>query len=654
MRSTLLELTGVSRHYSSGDDTVMALNNINIKIEAGEMVALVGPSGSGKSTLMNILGCLDQPTSGSYQVAGNATNAMSADDLARLRREHFGFIFQRYHLLPDLDALGNVSIPAIYAGQSASARRQRAQALLDRLGLSNRSHHRPGQLSGGQQQRVCIARALMNGGHVILADEPTGALDRYHGQEVIHILKKLHAEGHTVIIVTHDLHVAEHAQRVIEISDGEVVADRLQPNHAVDTPAKLPVAVQGNRTLARPVSWRSIGSSLLEACRMALLSMRAHRLRSFLTMLGVIIGIASVVSVVALGEGSRRKILESIALLGTNTIVIYPGRGYGDRNAEALRTLDADDAEALAQRPYADSVTPEVATAVTVRYRNVSVNASLKGVGEQYFRVHGLQMMAGTGFTSDGVRRQMQEVVIDDNARQSLLGKSRYPIGQVLMLGDVPCRVIGVVKSQGHMPDGTLSLWIPFTTALTRIIGQSQLQSIAVRVRDGASTLEAEQDMTRLLGLRHGATDFFVQNNDNIRRAVESTTTTMTLLGSMIAVISLVVGGIGVMNIMLVSVTERVAEIGVCIAVGARQADIMRQFLIESVLICLIGGVLGIVVAFGFGAVFSNMSSQFQMHYSLDAIAMACACSTLIGLVFGFFPARGAARLDPINALARE
>ncbi|AMP03801.1 MacB family efflux pump subunit [Collimonas pratensis] len=659
MKPALLELNGLYRRFPSGEETVTVLNNINLTIAAGEMVALVGPSGSGKSTLMNILGCLDRPSSGSYHVAGQATGDMPPDALAQLRREHFGFIFQRYHLLPDLDAASNVEIPAIYAGKPAAARKQRAHELLARLGLANRTHHRPSQLSGGQQQRVSIARSLMNGGQVILADEPTGALDSHSGQEVIKILQELHAEGHTVIIVTHDMHVAEYAQRIIEISDGEIIADRPSKSGGSSTAAQ-PAAAGAQRPqidLQQESSWRATGASLIEACRMALLAMRSHRLRSFLTMLGIIIGIASVVSVVALGEGSRQQILKDISFLGTNNITIYPGKDWGDEKAAAVRTLVSADADVLARQPYADSATPGVTTAATVRYRNISVSASLQGVGEQHFRVYGITMAEGRSFTPDSIRHQLQEVVIDHNTRQKLFGSRDDPIGQVLMLGSIPSRIIGVAKKESNSFGGggsNLTLWVPYTTAQTRIIGKSALQSITVRINDAASPAAAEKSIVKLLTQRHGSKDFFILNSDSIRKTIESTTRTMTLLVSMIALISLAVGGIGVMNIMLVSVTERIQEIGVRMAVGARQGDIMRQFLIEAVLVCLLGGVLGIGLALGIGVLFASFGGSFQMHYSLTSIVVACTCSTLIGIIFGFLPARNAARLDPVEALARE
>ncbi|WP_256981324.1 MacB family efflux pump subunit [Bordetella genomosp. 4] len=653
----LISLRDVWREFAAGDQTVAVLREVNLRIEAGEMVAIVGASGSGKSTLMNILGCLDQPSRGVYQVDGRATDTMDPDELAELRREHFGFIFQRYHLLSDLTAQGNVEMPAIYAATPRAARHTRAQALLRRLGLDQRLDYRPGQLSGGQQQRVSIARALMNGGRIILADEPTGALDSHTGQEVLRILEELNAAGHTVVIVTHDMSVARHARRIIEISDGRIVADR---RNAETLPAPAvapsdPVRAEPPSERARP--WQAELERINESLHMALLAMNAHRLRTFLTMLGIVIGIAAVVTVVALGEGSRQKILADISEIGTNTVGIYPGKDFGDEKASTIRTLVPADADALARQTYVDSVTPEAATTASLRYRNVSVNGSIQGVGEQFFRVRGLKLAQGQFFDAEAVTRRAQEVVIDENTRKALFGNHTDPIGQVIFLGTVPARVVGVtVRKESLFGDSqTLSVWIPYTTALSRLLGQQHLRSITVRVSDTMPTKLAEQAITRLMMQRHGAKDFFVFNTDTIRQTIERTTTTMTLLVSAIAVISLVVGGIGVMNIMLVSVTERTREIGVRMAVGARRGDIMQQFLIEAVLVCLIGGMLGILLSLGLGVLVAQLSGgSFRLIYSGASMVAAFVCSTLIGVGFGYLPARNAARLNPVESLARE
>lgn len=650
MGKALLEVRDLWREFPSGEGTVAVLKGIDLTIEAGEMVAIMGASGSGKSTLMNILGCLDRPTRGQYEVAGQSTAALEPDQLARLRREHFGFIFQRYHLMGDLTAEGNVEIPAIYAGMPPVQRHERAQALLQRLGLGDRTGHRPGQLSGGQQQRVSIARALMNGGDVILADEPTGALDSVSGAEVMRILRELHADGHTVILVTHDAQVASHAQRVIEISDGRIVADRRQGETA-------PV------TAAPPARDRASGSwlhahwdRLAEAFTMALRAMAGHRLRTLLTMLGIVIGIASVVSVVALGQGSRERILKDISAMGTNTIDIFPGKNFGDRRAATIHTLIPSDARALSQLSYVDSVSPNVSTSVTSRRGNVEASATVSGVSEAFFRVKGYTLAEGQGFDADSVSRLGQEAVIDPNTRRALFAPSEAAVGQVIFLGSVPVRVIGVTapleSAMGN--SDALNIWVPYTTAMKRMLGQDHLRNITLRISDQVPSAAAEQGIVALLTQRHGVQDFFTRNSDSIRQTVENATQTMTMLVSAIALISLVVGGIGVMNIMLVSVTERTQEIGVRMAVGARQSDILRQFLIEAVLVCLIGGVLGIGIALLIGLLFERLGGNFSMVYSSASIVTAFGVSTLIGVVFGFLPARNAARLDPVDALARQ
>ncbi|HFG9647498.1 TPA: MacB family efflux pump subunit [Yersinia enterocolitica] len=651
----LLQLDNVSRWFISGEERVQVLKNINLTIHSGEMVAIVGASGSGKSTLMNILGCLDKPSSGEYLVAGRIPQHLDSNELAELRREHFGFIFQRYHLLNDLSAQENVEIPAIYAGVNREERRQRAASLLSRLGLVDRLDYRPSQLSGGQQQRVSIARALMNGGEVILADEPTGALDTHSGTEVLNILKGLHQQGHTVVIVTHDMSIAEHAQRIIELRDGEVIADRQMPQP--ELPAKISTIETPDIAHKPPlVSWKAQRDRLQEAFKMALLAMSAQRLRTLLTMLGIIIGIASVVSVVALGKGSQQQVLANINSMGTSTLEIFPGKDFGDMRSAAIHTLRATDADALAQQGYIHSVTPTVSTSTTLRYGNKSVSGTVNGVGEQYFLVRGYTLAQGMAFNRTSVDNLMQEAVIDENTRDKLFPNGENPLGKVILLGSLPCRVIGVAakKQSGFGSDENLNVWIPYTTAMKRMLGQSYLKSITVRVNDDIDLANAEQGVTKLLTQRHGTQDFFVMNTDSIRQTIEKTTSTMTLLVSMIAVISLVVGGIGAMNIMLVSVTERTKEIGVRMAVGARTSDIMQQFLIEAVLVCLLGGCLGVVLSLVIGLLFSQFSSSFSMVYSATSIITAFICSSLIGVIFGFFPAKRAAQMDPIRALERE
>ncbi|AZQ84362.1 MacB family efflux pump subunit [Colwellia sp. Arc7-635] len=667
MTNALIKLVDVSRSFTAGDNELTVLKDINLQINRGEMIAIIGASGSGKSTLMNILGCLDKPNKGSYFINGEDTSTMGEDELAALRREYFGFIFQRYHLLSDLSALGNVEVPALYANEDKHSRQEKAKQLLTRLGLGDRLDHKPNQLSGGQQQRVSVARALVNGGDVILADEPTGALDSTSGDEMMKLLHELHGDGHTIILVTHDPNIAEFADRVIEIKDGEIISDKAKGNNPSNIEqetyrvANVGKIVEGkvpesaNKKAKNKVRERINWSRYFEALKMAIIAMSNNRLRTFLTMLGIIIGIASVVSVVALGAGSQQKIMDNIASMGTNTIEIKPGTGRGDRRSGRVHSLTAEDAKALKTLSFVDSVTPTVRANVAIRYSSETVTGSVQGVGTEYFRVRGYDLAKGQYFGEDSIDALEQVAVIDANTEQVLFADSNA-LGNVIFLGRLPVRVIGVTKPIESMSGNSdeLNVWLPYTTVSGRIFRQDYVNDITVRVDANVSSEMAEQGIIKLLTMRHDTVDFFTINTDTIRKSIEKTSETMTLLISAIAFISLLVGGIGVMNIMLVSVTERTKEIGIRIAVGARQMDILRQFLIEAVLVCFCGGALGIGLAYLVGVIFTYTGSEFQMIYSSTSIIAAFACSTLIGILFGYLPARNAAKLNPIEALSRD
>ena len=648
----LIDLKDVWRDYGSGDHVVSALRGLSLSIQPGEYVAIVGASGSGKSTLMNILGCLDRATRGDYRIAGHNTAHLDPDELAALRREHFGFIFQRYHLMGELDAVGNVEIPAIYAGRDRAYRRKRAKEILGQLGLSDRLTHHPNELSGGQQQRVSIARALMNGGEVILADEPTGALDSKSGAEMLRILDELNARGHTIILVTHDMDVAAHARRIVELKDGEIIADRRTAGD--DGAARAPDAFalrQGG------ISWRAFADRFVEASRMAITSITSHRLRSFLTMLGIIIGIAAVVSIVGLGQGARARVEKNISALGSNTIDIFPGTGAGDVRSAAVQTLTSRDADALAGQSFVDSVTPSANTSAMVRYQDIQSNGTVNGVGDQYFRVRGVNIAQGVAFDANDVAERAQVAVIDDNTRAKLFPHGENPLGQVIILGSVPVRIVGVAEKRDNsfFADQNLNVFVPYTTVTGRMTGQSYLRSITVRVPESTTSDAAQAAIDHFMQVRHGRKDFFLQSSDSVRKTIDTTLATLTLLIAAVAGISLLVGGIGVMNIMLVSVRERTREIGVRSAVGARRSDILSQFLIEAVVICLVGGGIGVALSLGLGALIgSNPNAAIPMIFSPMSMVVAFGVSTLIGLTFGFFPARSAARLDPVEALARE
>lgn len=649
----LIKLENIIREFPAGDSTIQVLKGINLTINAGEMVAIIGASGSGKSTLMNILGCLDKPTEGIYSIGGRTTSQLSPDDLAELRREHFGFIFQRYHLLNALTAQGNVEIPAIYAGVTNEQRQSRATNILSRLGLADKINNKPNQLSGGQQQRVSIGRALINGGQIILADEPTGALDRKSGLEVMAILRELHQQGHTVIIVTHDPNIAQSAERIIEISDGNIISDSINPNYCSEQAnnrqvKQIEITKTQDNFSAKYYRFR-------DAFKMAILSMLSQRLRTFLTMLGIIIGIASVVSMVALGEGTKQKILSNINSLGTSTLEIYAGSGFGDRNADKITTLRSSDADFLAQQSFVHSTTPNLSTSVYFRINNLAVTGTVNGVGEQFFAVRGYTISKGIAFDQTAVMTSAQEAVIDENTVKRLFS-DQDPIGKILMVGQLPVRIIGVAtrQQQGFGNNESLNIWLPYTTVTNRMVGQTSLRSITVRINDNVDLNIAEQAINKIMLQRHGSKDFFIFNSDSVRETVNSSAWVLTLLISTIALISLIVGGIGVMNIMLVSVTERTREIGVRMAVGARSSDILQQFLIEAVLVCLIGGTLGIVLSFIIGFIFNYFVTSFAMSFSIISIIAAFSCSTMIGIIFGYVPAKRAAKLDPIYALERE
>ena len=650
-KNPIMQVQGLIREFPAGEDKIRVLHGVDLTIYQGEMVAIIGQSGSGKSTLMNILGCLDQPSAGSYCIYGKPIDQLSADELAQLRREHFGFIFQRYHLLGDISAQDNVAVPAVYAGMATHARENRAKQLLADLGLADKTANRPSQLSGGQQQRVSIARALMNGGDVILADEPTGALDSKSGADVMAILQDLNRQGHTIIMVTHDPSIAAQAQRVIEIKDGRILKD-----YYTEQPWDKP-SVNTNLAFEQKSGLSAFFDRLTEAFKMSVLAMKAHKMRTLLTMLGIIIGIASVVSVVGLGQGSQQKILSDISALGTNTLTVRDGYKFGDpRRQYHNDNLTDDDAEAVADQPYVQSVSPLVSTSASARYRETETSVNISGVGKDYLTVTGEKLAQGQNFDLLSIKTLTQYVIIDDNAKNTFFANIDNPIGQVILVGSVPVRVIGVLQpsSKAFGPSlDTPTLYMPYTTVMRRMLGTGHLTSFVVLLKATISSAAAEQAVSDLIKQRHGVDDFRIQNADSIRQTIEATTSTMTLLISSIAIISLIVGGIGVMNIMLVSVTERTSEIGVRMAVGARQSDIMQQFLIEAVLVCILGGILGIGLAFAIGATINYFAGDnFQVVYSTTSIIAAVLCSTLIGIIFGFIPARNAARLNPVDALS--
>ena len=644
----IIELKDIHKYFGHEKNRVHVLKGINLSVEKGDFVAIIGQSGSGKSTLMNIIGCLDVPTTGSYKINGVEAGKMGKDQLADLRCKTFGFIFQRYNLLSSLNACENAALPAIYLGLGAEERNRRSVELLKNLDLGNKLGNKPNELSGGQQQRVSIARALMNGGEIILADEPTGALDSKSGEMVMEIIKSLHKQGHTIILVTHDSHIAAQASRIIEIKDGEIISDTRKASDFYELKDEV-------KNIKRS-RFDTFKYSFAESLNMSLHAILSNKMRSLLTMLGIIIGIASVVSVVALGNASQAKIMAQINAMGTNTIDIMPGTGFGDMRSGKVKTLKVSDSNYLGQQSFIDNSTPNISTSGTLVYENYSLTAQLSGVGSTYFDVKGRKIAQGRIFTQDEVNNIASVVVIDHNTLKEIFSDAPNPVGKIIIFNKKPLKIVGVTEEDnnpGPMSD-SMNIWIPYTTAMYKINGSTDINSITVKISDRVNSQVAEESIEHILTSLHGKKDFFMINSDSIKQTVESATNTMKLLIASIAVISLIVGGIGVMNIMLVSVTERTKEIGIRMAIGAKQADILLQFLIEAILICLVGGFMGVSLSMFIGFCFNTFSENFGMIFSTASIVLALVCSTAIGIIFGYMPAKNASNLNPIDALASE
>lgn len=658
MTAALLQLRGVQRHYRAGAHHIYALRDINLDIGAGEFVALLGASGSGKSTLLNILGCLDRANEGEYRVADADIACLDADGIAALRRAHFGFVFQRYHLLPQLSALANVEVPAIYAGVDTATRQARANALLIELGLGERLDHRPNQLSGGQQQRVSIARALMNGGKIIFADEPTGALDSQTGIEVVNRLLALNRGGRTIIVATHDHAIAARADRVVEIADGRIRGDTCRAR--IGSTSTVSRDESSSEVEPGPSPWgakAAFVAQLREAAYMAVFALLAHRLRTALTLLGVVIGIVSVVTMIAVGEAAQRRLAEDLKGVTTNTLEIYPGKDWGDPDAGRIQSLTLADVETLRRQTYVKDASPVATLATSVSYRGAGASAIVNGVDANYFDIVGMRLLVGARFSQSEILRQAQVVVIDVNLKRRFFPSSN-PIGAILYLGKLPCVIIGVAGTDfrpDEMSASKLNIWAPYTTIGARLIGRSYFDSLVVALRDGDAAQAAEDRLTPILVKQHRTKDFMVFNLAERIRSGVAFFGTMSALLAAIGLVSLVVGGIGVMNIMLVSVAERSREIGVRIAVGARQTDIRRQFLIEAVLVCLIGAAVGVILSYAIIAIAGNFLPQnWEMRLSLSAVLVAAGCAVSTGVIFGYFPARNAAQIGPAEALARD
>ncbi|ONN65607.1 MacB family efflux pump subunit [Herbaspirillum sp. VT-16-41] len=645
--AALIELRGLRKDYGGqdGSPAVQVLRGVDLQIRQGEFVAIVGASGSGKSTLMNILGCLDRPSAGQYLFNGSDVAAFDADRLAWLRREAFGFVFQGYHLIPTESACENVELPAIYAGQPEPQRRQRAAALLARLGLAQRLDNRPHQLSGGQQQRVSIARALMNGGRIILADEPTGALDSQSGAEVMQLFHELADAGHTIILITHDREVAAQARRVIEVRDGSIIGDS---GAAPDAPAQAMPDLREAAASQPPVRrWRD---ELREAARAAWRVMWVNRFRTALTLLGIVIGVASVIVMMAIGLGTRQQVVAQLGRFGSNLMYMA---AIGESSRIPGRSITLQDLEAVADLPNITHVLPNVTGNKVVRHGNQDIQTYVRGTGAGLPEVQTWPLARGAFFTVEDERELASVAVLGHRLARELMPEVPDPVGQMVLIGNSPFQVIGVMSEKGALSgdrDEDNLLLMPFSTAGAKVFGQREPTYTVMAVADVGRIQDTQQQLEALLLERHGIRDFSIGNAAASIAAEASTRDTMTMMLSLVAAVSLLVGGIGVMNVMLMTVRERTREIGIRLATGARQRDILRQFLTEAVLVTLVGGAAG--VGLGVAVGLALMVAGVPLIFSLTAMLAAFGCAVLTGLLFGYMPARRAARLDPVVALS--
>jgi macrolide transport system ATP-binding/permease protein len=636
----VIKLEKVTKAFRNGDIEVEVLHGIDLEIRAGEFVAIMGASGSGKSTLMNILGCLDRPTTGRYLFNGEDVSRLGRDELARLRREAFGFVFQSYNLIASASATRNVEVPAVYAGMPAAERRARAEELLGMLGLEERLGHRPNQLSGGQQQRVSIARALMNGGQIILADEPTGALDSKSGREVMALLHELSAKGHTVIVITHAREVAEQAHRVIEIADGNIVSDP-GPRESGTTL----VEKRGSDTSFLP--------ALLEAAKAAAAALRANVFRTALTLLGIVIGVGSVIAMLAVGNGAKQQVLDRISGMGTNLLLVRPG-APNQRGTGGIATLVPDDARAIAALPNVLAAVPEQGGGATARYRGTDYQTQVNATGADFTLARAWPVARGLFFSEDDVRGYAAVAVLGQTVAKTLFA-NEAALGKHIVLNNTLFQVIGVMRERGASPMGQDQddvVFVPVSTGAMRLFGQRHVRSITVAVDDVGRIDDTQDAVATLLEARHRTIDFQIRNMASLLETAMETQNTLTVLLGSIAAISLLVGGIGVMNIMLVSVTERTREIGIRMATGARMRDILQQFLGEALAVSALGGLIGVIGGLSVAAAIGALGTPVQFTAGPVLLAFGCAFAT--GLVFGYMPARKAARLDPVVALSSE
>ncbi|MFH0731705.1 MAG: ABC transporter permease [Candidatus Omnitrophota bacterium] len=652
----MIELKNLSKTYGKEQASVAALKNVSMAISQGEFVAVMGPSGSGKSTLLHILGFLDRPDRGTYKIFGTDISQLSDDELAYLRNKLAGFVFQQFHLLRRTSALENVELPLIYSGKKSVI--EKARQKLESVGLAKRLNHIPSELSGGEQQRVAIARSLVNEPMIIFADEPTGNLDTKSEEEIIKILKTLNEQGKTIVMVTHEQEIAQHAKRIIKMRDGEIISDETKAAARIAGDSKVSVG-----KILNSVHAHFSKVELLEHIRQSFRAIFSNKVRSFLSMLGILFGVAAVIAMLALGQGASASIQERLKTLGSNLLSIEGGsarHGGVSQGAGTMTRLTWRDVDAIrGLKPLVKKVTGYANGSAQAVYKNGNWNTSIEGVGYDYGEMRASVPKIGRWFTQEEITRRDKVAIIGLTVIEKLFGNVN-PVGETIKINRINFKVIGIApeKGSGGWHDQNDVVYIPVTTAMYRVLGKDYLGGIYAEVNDVDSMKEAQDKIKQLIVKRHriykDPDDYFhMRDMSEIQQMLTSTTRTMSILLGCIAAISLLVGGIGIMNIMLVSVTERTREIGLRKAVGARANDIMTQFLIESIAMTLSGGIMGMALGVAASAILSFLAG-WATKVTISNIILASGFSIAVGMFFGLWPAKKASELNPIEALRYE